>query len=270
MFMVIAATAFAKDPDKIVVYKTIDTVQLRIHIFNPPGHQPEDQRPAIVFFHGGGWNNGSPVSFYRQCEYLSSRGMVAMTAEYRLRDVHHTSPKECVKDGKSAVRWIREHATELGIDPARIVAGGGSAGGQVAAAAGTVKGFEEDTENKAVSSRPNVLVLFNPVIDNSAEGYGYEKVKEYWREFSPMHNIDDTTPPAVFFLGTNDRLIPVATGERFKELMNKAGVRCDLHLYKDMGHGFFNNKGFFETLLETDRFLVSLGYLVGEPALENK
>jgi acetyl esterase/lipase len=95
-------------------------------------------------------------------------------------------------------------------------------------------------------------------------------VKEYWRDFSPMHNINDRTPPTVFFLGTIDSLIPASTGEKFKQLMNNAGVRCDLHLYEGMGHGFYRNQRFVETLLETDRFLVSLGYLVGEPALESK
>jgi dienelactone hydrolase len=151
-----------------------------------------------------------------------------------------------------------------------LSAGGGSAGGQVAAAAGTLKGFEEDGEDLSVSSKPNALVLFNPVVDNGPAGYGYERVREYWQEFSPMHNIDKSTPPSVFFLGTHDRLIPVATGEKFRDLMLQNGVRCDLHLYPDQGHGFFNSKKFNETLIETDRFLVSLGYLKGEPTLLEK
>jgi acetyl esterase/lipase len=264
------ATAVAQNPDRIVVYKTIDTIQLKLHIFNPPDHRVTEKRPAIVFFHGGGWMNGSPTQFYKQCAYLASRGMVAITASYRLIATHRTTPRECVKDGKSAIRWIRQHAAELGIDVTRLAAGGGSAGGHVAAAAGTVKGFEEDGEDMAISSKPNALVLFNPVADNGPDGYGYEKVKEYWQDFSPMHNIDKKSPPTVFFLGTKDRLIPVATGEKFRDLMQQEGVRCDLHLYEDQAHGFFNSKRFTETLIETDRFLSSLGYLKGEPTLQNK
>jgi acetyl esterase len=260
----------AQFPDTVIVYKTIDTVQLKLHVFNPHGHKVSDKRPAIVFFHGGGWVNGSPTQFYKQCEYIASRGMVAISASYRLMNIHHTTPQECVKDGKSAIRWIRAHAPELGIDPGRVAAGGGSAGGQVAAAAGTLKGFEEEGEDPSISSKPNVLVLFNPVIDNGPEGYGYEKVNEYWQKFSPMHNIDKDAPPTVVFLGTKDRLIPVATGEKFRDLMKQKGVRCELFLYPEQGHGFFNNARFRETLDETDRFLTSMGYLTVKPGPDNK
>jgi acetyl esterase/lipase len=266
----LSASAVAQLPDTIVIYKTIDTVQLRLHVFYPPGHNADDRHPAIVFFHGGGWVGGAPTQFYKQCGYLASRGMVAITASYRLINTHRTTPKECVKDGKSAIRWIRQHASALGVVPSRLAAGGGSAGGQVAAAAGTIEGFEEEGEDRTVSSKPDALVLFNPVIDNGPEGYGYEKVKEYWRDFSPLHNIDEKTPPAVFFLGTVDRLIPVATGEKFRDLMLQKGRRCDLHLYENQGHGFFNTKMFYETLVEADRFLTSLGYLKGEPTLKKE
>ncbi|MDA3923884.1 MAG: alpha/beta hydrolase fold domain-containing protein [Kiritimatiellae bacterium] len=255
-------------PDKKVVYKTVGDVKLKLHLFNPEGHKAGDNRPAIVFFFGGGWNGGSPSQFYRQSAYLASRGMVAACAEYRVKSRNKTTPAECVKDGKSAVRWMRSHAEELGINPEKLAAGGGSAGGHVAAATGNVKGFEEDGEDLSVSSRANALVLFNPVYDNSSKGYGYDRVKDYWKEFSPINNIDAKSPPTVVFLGTKDKLIPVATANNFKALMEKAGVRSDLHLYKDQPHGFFNKAKYFETLLEADKFLTSLGYLKGEPTLK--
>jgi acetyl esterase/lipase len=199
--------------------------------------------------------------------------MVAMSAEYRVKSKHGTSPRECVKDGKSAIRWIRLHANELGIDPRRLAAGGGSAGGHVAAATATVDGFNQEGEDRSISCRPNALVLFNPVFDNGPVGYGYDRVKEYWEQFSPMHNISENTPPTIVFLGTKDKLIPVATAERYKKLMAGKGCRCDLHLYKDQGHGFFNyrNKKYYAaTVIEADKFLVSLGYLKGEPTLESR
>jgi len=112
-------------PDKEVVYKTIGDVELKISVFSPSDHSPDDKRPAIVFFFGGGWESGSPSQFHPHCEYLASRGMVAMSADYRVFSRQHTSPRECVKDGKSAVRWIRQHAAELGVDPDKVVAGGG-------------------------------------------------------------------------------------------------------------------------------------------------
>ena len=254
-------------PDQLVEYKKVGDTVLHLHVFNPPGHQASDKAPAIVFFFGGGWVGGTPTQFYKQASYLATRGMVAISVEYRTQKSSGTTPQECVKDGKSAMRWMRGHAAELGIDPDRIAAGGGSAGGHVAAATGTLKGFNEEGEDTKTSCRPNALVLFNPVFDNGPKGYGYDRVKDYWKEISPMENIDASTPPTTVFLGTKDNLIPVATANRYQKLMQDAGVRCDLHLYEDEKHGFFNKEKFTETLIEADKFLTSLGYLNGEPTL---
>lgn len=263
-------------PDQIVEYKQTtnssgDPVSLDLHIFTPLDHQAGDQRAAIIFFFGGGWNSGSPGQFHPHCTYLASRGMVAISAEYRVRNEHGTPPQECVKDGKSAVRWVRANAAKLGIDPTKIVAAGGSAGGHVAAAIGTLTSYEEPGENLAISSKPDALVLFNPVYDNGPGGYGHSRVESYWEDFSPLHNIDSTTPPAIVFLGTNDSLIPVATATEFQGLMEAGGIRSDLHLYQDQPHSFFNYDipddtrgpydGFQDTVFKTDQFLVSLGYL---------
>ena len=257
-------------PAEVVVYKDSVKPKLRLHIYNPPGHSAKDNRPAIVFFFGGGWKGGSHKQFEKQSRYLASRGMVAICADYRTAQSHKTTPAECVKDGKSAVRWIRSHAGELGIDPDRLAAGGGSAGGHVAAATATTKGFDEDGEDATVSCMPNALVLFNPVYDNGPGGYGHSRVTEYWKEFSPMHNIHKDMPPTIVYLGDSDNLIPVSTGETFQKKMKDLGLRSELHIYKNMPHGFFNKARFYETLLETDRFLTSLGYLEGKPTLEPK
>jgi acetyl esterase len=260
-------------PDKSLEYKTVGTTKLKLHIFNPMGHKQSDKRPAIVFFFGGSWNGGSPSQFYPHCRYLASRGMVAMSAEYRVQSRNKTTPRECIKDGKSAIRWIRQHAKTLGIDPTRIAAGGGSAGGHVAAATGTTTGFEEEGAELSISSRPDALVLFNPVFDNGPNGYGHSRVKEYWKEFSPMHNINETAPPTVVFLGTKDKLIPVETAKEYERLMEEKGRRCDLHLYEGQPHGFFNytkKENYTKSVIEMDRFLASLEYLKGEPTLQNK
>lgn len=258
-------------PDKEVVYKTVGDVELKMSIFTPPAHSPADKRAAIVFFFGGGWKSGSPTQFYPHCEYLASRGMVAMSADYRVFSRQHTSPRECVKDGKSAVRWIRQHAAELGIDPAKVLAGGGSAGGHVAAATGTTTAFNEEGEDMSISSIPNALVLFNPVIDTSPEGHAHDRVKEYWQEISPMHNINETTPPTIILLGTRDDVLSVETAEKYKQRMEEKSLRCDLELYEDQKHGFFNfskKANYTDTVKKMDRFLASLGYLDGEPTVE--
>ena len=112
--------------------------------------------------------------------------------------------------------------------------------------------------------------IFNPVFDNGPGGFGNEPVRAYWREISPPQNIDETTPPSIVFLGTEDSLVPMETAERSRERMVDAGILCGLHLYEVKPHGFFNygkDESFAATVIETDRFLASLGYLDGEPTL---
>ena len=254
-----------QQPGNIIAYKAVDGHELKLHVFNPPGHQPSDSKPAVVFFFGGGWVGGQPAHFYRQSAYFASRGMVAISAEYRIKKIHNTSPKEALIDGKSAIRWVRGNAQALGIDPTKIVAGGGSAGGHIAAATATSKGFNAPDEDVTISARPNALMLFNPVLDTGPDGYGYGRVKGYWRDFSPLHNLDANTPPTIIFLGTEDKIIPVAVAESYQRKMNENKTRCDLLLYANEPHGFFNNSKYAETLSEADRFLVSLGYLGAKP-----
>tara|TARA_B100000809_G_scaffold19840_3_gene17494 strand:- start:19433 stop:22666 length:3234 start_codon:yes stop_codon:yes gene_type:complete len=256
-----------KVPDAAVVYKTIGDVSLKLHIYNPKGLKVSDKRPAMVFFHGGGWSGGEASKLFSQAQYLASRGIVGISAEYRVNKRNNSTPRESVMDAKSAMRWVREHASEFGIDPEKILAGGGSAGGHLAAATGTLQGFNESSDNLSISARPEALVLFNPVYDNSEKGYGYKKVKAYWQEISPMHNLSEQTPPTLVMLGSNDRLIPVATAEKYKTLMEAKGVRSDLHIYEGQKHGFFNYshpEHYQKTVAAMDEFLVSLGYLAAQ------
>jgi acetyl esterase/lipase len=248
-------------PDRIVPYKETPQGELRLHIFNQAKHTAKNQKPAIVFFFGGGWNGGSPTQFYLQSKHLANRGMVAVAAEYRTKGKHSTDPRVCVMDAKSAIRWVRAHAKDLGVDPNRIAAGGGSAGGHLAAATATLTEFNEPDEDTTVSCVPQALVLFNPVFDNSEQGYGYNRVENYWQDFSPMHNLKKGTPPTIVFLGTEDKLIPVSTAEEYKQIMESNGDRCDLHLYPGQPHSFFNKAKYNETVAEMDSFLVSLGWL---------
>lgn len=157
-------------PDRVVPYKTVGDVTLKLHVFEPTGLKTNDHRPAIVLFFGGGWAGGDPKQFFQQARALADLGMVAFSANYRVKSRNQTTPFECVKDAKSAIRWVRAHAAELGVDPNRIVAGGGSAGGHIAACTGLIAGSEEAGENLKISSRPNAMILFNPVLDTTEKG----------------------------------------------------------------------------------------------------
>lgn len=252
------------------VYKKVGDRELKLTVVLPPDWKATDQRPTLVFFHGGGWVGGTPTQFTSQSEYLATRGLVCVQVQYRLLDKNGTEPPViCVQDAKSAMRWVRSHAAELGIDPQRIGAGGGSAGGHLAAFAGMVEGQDDPQDDLKISPKANALALFNPVFDNGPDqGWGTARVGARFKEFSPSHNISSDDPPAIVFLGTQDKLIPVAVVERFKAGMEKSGVRCDVHLYEGRDHGFFNQEPDKTiTLIETDRFLTSLGWLKGEPTL---
>lgn len=264
ILMLLTASSWAKDgpkPNKMLPYKETPQGELRLHFFNPKGIKSGQNRPAVIFFFGGGWNGGSPSQFYPHARHLADLGIVAITAEYRTKKGHGTDPRVCVMDAKSAMRWVRKRAKKFGIDPLRIAAAGGSAGGHLAAATATLEKYNEPDDDTSISCKPEALILFNPVFDNSDKGYGHDRVKDYWQDFSPMNNLNKTTPPTIIFLGTKDDLIPVATAQEYKKIMESHGTRCDLHLYKDEPHGFFNKAKYNETVSEMDQFLISLGWL---------
>ena len=197
---------------RVVNYKKFGDAELSLHIFAPTNIASKP-RPAIIFFFGGGWSVGTPIQFYPECLHFAAKGFVAISADYRIASVNHTTPFAGVADGKSAIRWVRQHAAELGIDPQRIVAAGASAGGQVAAATGIVPGLDEAGEDLSVSSKPNALLLWYAVVDNGPHGYGSPAMKARFRQISPLHNITSNAPPTLFLLGTKDPLVPVKTAE---------------------------------------------------------
>ncbi len=250
-------------------YKQASGDDLMIYRFQPATHDAtEPKRPAAVFFFGGGWTGGSVQQFEQHARYLASRGMVTFVADYRVKSRQGTGPDACVADGKSAVRWIRANADRLGVDPDRIAAGGGSAGGHVAAAAGICDGLDDPADPQAgISSKPNALLLFNPVYDNGPEGWGHDRAKPWFPQISPAHNISADDPPTVVFLGDSDALIPVTAAERFDARLQDAGVHSELWVYPNQPHGFFNESKcqacFVDSVLRMDAFLVSLGWLDG-------
>lgn len=267
-FIVNAQKGIPKIKAETIEYKTIDTIRLNLHVYRPENFDKRKTYSCIVFFHGGGWNGGSHIAFRRQSLYFASRGMIAISADYRLKNTHGTTPFDAVEDAKSAIRFVRKNAKKLNINPNMIAAGGGSAGGHLAAACGNIEGLEGKNEDLSVNSKPNALVLFNPVYDNSKKGYGYRRMNGRHLEISPLHNISKGAPPTIVFFGTKDKTTPVVSSEEYKKRMDDVGSRCDLFLYEGAEHSFFNKNPYFtKTLREADKFLKSIGYLEGEPTI---
>jgi acetyl esterase/lipase/lysophospholipase L1-like esterase len=266
------------------VYKRVNGADLSAWIYQPDGKEFSGPRPAIVFFFGGGWKAGSPSQFQNQCRYLSSRGMVAITVDYRVLSRHQASPFDCVADAKSAIRWVRANANKLNVNPDKIVASGGSAGGHTACCTGVVPGQDEEGENLSISSMPNAMALFNPAVmvaplDNS-DLLTAEKLKSITDRIpgdptliSPIHHVRKGLPPTIIFHGTEDDAVPFKTVQAFTERMTANGNRCELKAFKGEPHGFFNPrfrtvetqqrelKSYFKTMQQLDEFLVSLDYL---------
>jgi len=260
------------------VYKTIGLTKLKLYIFQPSERNDMEKLPAIVFFHGGGFNERPVWQFKAQCQYLVEQGMVAILASYRTNNRLF----DCIADSKSAIRWVRTHAVELGIDENRIAAGGGSAGGYLAACTGLVKDFDEKNEDLAISSVPNALVLFNPPLD--LPGHLSDTTKRLKRstyhakklirclkgkaiEISPFHYIAKGASPTIIFQGTADKSVDFHQATRFCEEMKKYGNNCEVVLYEGRDHGFFfksyGDEDFTSTMEYTVKFLTSLGYKKG-------
>lgn len=281
-------TSWTYPPDmpgsRIEIYKHLDDVSLNAYIFEPAGHVATDRRPAIVFFFGGGWRAGTPGQFLPHCRHLADRGMVAISVDYRVKNRHDAWPQDCLEDAKSAIRWVRKNAGRLGVDPNRIAAGGGSAGGHLAAATAVIKGFEASSEDTSISSAPNAMVLFNPAVAlTQVAGIKLvpeeklddirQRTKGRPEEIAPINHVREGLPPSIIFHGTADPTVLFASVDEYAKRMKAAGNRCDLIPYKDEVHGFFNagrgkgekreaaNRNYYRTMKQMDRFLESIGYL---------
>ena len=213
---------------------------------------------------------------------LASRGMVAITADYRVSSRNDTKATACVEDGKSAVRWIRKNARTLGVNSAKVAAGGGSAGGHVAAAIATVPGFEKDEKTSSV---PNALLLFNPALilaEVPGESSRCPPKKWQYREknasgpthkkISPYHHLRKGVPPTIIFHGTNDDAVPYHTVQLYEKHAQALGNSCKLVAFDDKPHGFFNwgrfdNETFRETMLAAEQFLAKQGWIKGKSTI---
>ncbi len=251
-----------------IVYKKIDTVVLTMDIYYPEDYSQDSSYPSIVFYFGGGWVGGNKYHFEPQAKFFARRGMICFTPEYRIFSKHKTPPQTSIEDARSAMKWIKARADSLGIDMKQIVAAGGSAGGHLALCTALITEFDDPNDPPSIDPIPTAMILFNPVVNTTLEGYGSQKLGPDTLKASPYHHVKENTPPMIIFHGTMDQTVPYSNIVDLQRKMEDMGNYCKVVPFKDRAHGFFN-KGrgsgldYLRTLVKADKFLRVLGYLGG-------
>ncbi len=258
---------------EVVPFKETPQVHLKMHVFKPE----QKASAAIVFFVCGGWNGFDLDKYHMQSAYFQSRGILCAIAEVRVMELHGTTPRECVIDAKSAIRFVRAHADEWAFPADKLVASGGSAAGHVSLSTDIIDGFEDETDDQSVSSKPNLICAYNPAvlppldlstspqerIDARIEKFGSE---EQLMALSPCEHVREGIIPVLLLHGDADEVTPLADTEYFQQNMLAMGNDTTLHIYPKAGHGFFNytkagNPYFFETTKHFDQWLIKQGFV---------
>ncbi len=258
------------------VYKEVGGIKLVAHIFSSGDTQKNKRNPAIAFFHGGGWVFGSPSEFFGACERYAEKGFVTISFQYRLSinddgtyPKPGISPVESVMDARSAIRWLRENAKSLNIDPDKIAVGGQSAGGQLALSTTLMDNINEKTDNLNISPVPNALLLYSSAV-NAMEAWIDNLLGDrrgmIW-DISPYHNLRKNMPPVIAFHGEDDDTVLPYIVDLFKVRMTGLGNYYDLHTYPGrkhyLGEGNEKYSRYFdeEIMEETDAFLRKFGFM---------
>lgn len=239
--------------------------KLYLHVFQPDGWKASDRRAVVILFHGGGWSGGSPDRYEADSRYWASRGIVGITAQYRLGQREGTQPQDCVADARSAVRYVRSHATEMGIDPEKIAVGGESAGAHIAACTGTLETYNDPADNLSVRCVPNAMILYFPYSLVTDRGNRRD-------DMSPLHFVNASTPATLIIGGEMDRIAPVERCIEWGEKMKGSKNPFRLFIYRKAHHPSgtpdMNKPGVGNDIVrQSDLFLASLGWTKGEPTV---
>ena len=223
------------------VFKKVGDVELRLHVVKPKDWKASDKRACLVTFFGGGWTSGTPAKSINYAKWAAKYGLVGVAPDYRTRKRFDAKPEDCVADGRAAVRWVQDHAAELGIDPSRIVVQGSSAGGHVTAWTAIPDPVTPDTASDPVPNpAPMGLIVLWPVTDTGTNGYGGPK--RFGNDEARANNLSVTgrmpakMPPTLVFHGTGDKTVKFANSEEFQCKMKANGNLCELVVFPAAPH----------------------------------
>jgi|688.fasta_scaffold23615_2 acetyl esterase len=247
------------------VYVNHNGFDLIAHVFFPET-QASTSRPAIVFFHGGFWDVSMLPQFVPHAHHFTSRGMVAISFEYRVSSKHQSTPTDAIDDSIFALNWLNSRAGELGIDLTKMVFSGAAGGAYLA----LLLGMRKD-KDLSPPFRPKALILFSALVNTTPKGQHSERFpsKKISTRLSPTQLVRRKLPPMIFFHGTSDRVTPFSEIVTFCRRMRWRGNRCKFFDFNGSEHSFFNfnvsHSNFELTINAADRFLVDLGIIQEQP-----
>ncbi|TDQ06201.1 alpha/beta hydrolase [Pedobacter metabolipauper] len=250
---------------QVVEYKQIGNYGLDLHIFKKDNPAGNNKKPLIVFFHGGSWSEGQPSWHFQACRKYAENGWVACSVEYRIFGSQGTLPFAAVMDARSAIRWLREHGNELGIDTGKIVATGNSAGGHLVLTTALSDQLNEKSDHLQFSPVPNVLLVNSGVYDLTDEKTAWIRKdllnKDSVIRISPNELIRKNMPPILLIHSNVDQNVPYASAQKFARLSQLAGNTVEFKSMNEGGHFIFDDPRYVQTVFAWRRdFLKALGY----------
>ncbi|MEI8088198.1 MAG: alpha/beta hydrolase [Opitutaceae bacterium] len=220
-------------------YRTGAPAPMRLFVFKPVGWIAQDRRPALIHFFGGGFTHGVPTQAIGWAKNAAQLGLIGIVADYRVKERFSTDATACVADARAAVRWLQTHADELGLDPARLVVSGSSAGGHLALWTAITATPTGGDPSEAPLQKPAALILMSPACDSSvATGQRAERFGLNPDAYSPQQHLDAKMPPTLLFHGDADLIVPFKYAVALEAKLRATGNACEFIPMPGGGHGF--------------------------------
>lgn len=219
------------------IYHDVQPEPMRLHIFKPKGWSAADRRPAFIHFFGGGFVRGLPTQAAGWARQAAKLGLIGVAADYRVLTRHGTDGTACIADARAAVRWLQVHATELGLDPKRIVVSGSSAGGHLAIWTAITASPPGSDPAEAPPEKPAALILMWPAADFTLFSPEKDRFGGHGLACSATQHLDAKMPPALLLHGDKDPTVPYESSVILHRALTGTGNSCEFITMPGNGHG---------------------------------